>query len=244
MIRRTLIAFVLASAALASRAGAAESVRPLDSKAPLGDELLSDEWKVTRYAHTYKRATIRKEPENGAGRVARLRYMTEDQLPEVYLVLRSERDDDGNVWLKVRVPMRPNGKTGWVPRDALGPLYSVRTHLRINRTTLRATLFRDGKRVWQSPIGVGKAGTPTPRGKYWVRERLKSLGGIYGPWAFGTAAYSVISDWPNGGVVGIHGTNQPELIPGRPSHGCVRVPNDKIIQLKRLMPVGTPIEIL
>ena len=48
-------------------------------------------------------------------------------------------------------------------------------------------------------------------------------GGSYGPWAFGTSAYSVLSDWPGGGVIGIHGTNQPHLIPGRPSHGCVRV---------------------
>jgi lipoprotein-anchoring transpeptidase ErfK/SrfK len=41
--------------------------------------------------------------------------------------------------------------------------------------------------------------------------------------------------------VGIHGTNQPELIPGRPSHGCVRVPNAKIVRLVKLMPVGTPV---
>jgi lipoprotein-anchoring transpeptidase ErfK/SrfK len=44
--------------------------------------------------------------------------------------------------------------------------------------------------------------------------------------------------------VGIHGTNQPELIPGRPSHGCVRIPNRKIRQLAKLMPIGTPIEIV
>lgn len=73
---------------------------------------------------------------------------------------------------------------------------------------------------------------------------LKGDGKVYGTWAFGTSAYSSISDWPNGGVVGIHGTNQPQLVPGRPSHGCVRVRNAKINLLKRLMPIGTPIEIL
>jgi lipoprotein-anchoring transpeptidase ErfK/SrfK len=67
---------------------------------------------------------------------------------------------------------------------------------------------------------------------------------IYGPWAFGTSAYSVLSDWPGGGVVGIHGTDQPELIPGRPSHGCIRVPNRDIHRLARLMPIGTPVRIL
>ena len=86
-------------------------------------------------------------------------------------------------------------------------------------------------------------GTPTPSGRFWVRERLSNLGGnpAYGPFAFGTSAYSRLSDWPGGGVVGIHGTNQPGLIPGRPSHGCVRVPNGKIMKLKGVMPVGTPI---
>ena len=57
-------------------------------------------------------------------------------------------------------------------------------------------------------------------------------------------AYSVLSDWPGGGVVGVHGTNEPELIPGRPSHGCVRLRNDKILRLVALMPIGTPVRIV
>jgi len=43
--------------------------------------------------------------------------------------------------------------------------------------------------------------------------------------------------------VGIHRTNQPELIPGRPSHGCIRIRNPAIIRLARLMPIGTPVRI-
>ena len=244
MIRQALIAIVLASAAAAPAAAAAESVRPLNDTSPLRSERLSDEFRLSRYAHTNKLAKVRKAPRATASVVGRLRYQTEDELPEVYLVLRSAVGADGETWLKIRLPARPNGQTGWVPREALSRLYAVRTHLRINRQTLKATLFRDGRIVWQSPVGVGKAGTPTPRGRFWIRERLKALGGIYGPWAFGTSAYSVLSDWPGGGVVGIHGTNQPELIPGRPSHGCVRVPNHKIRQLVRLMPIGTPVQIV
>jgi lipoprotein-anchoring transpeptidase ErfK/SrfK len=44
-------------------------------------------------------------------------------------------------------------------------------------------------------------------------------------------------------VIGIHGTDQPWLIPGRPSHGCIRVPNPAIRRLARLMPIGTPVRI-
>ena len=122
----------------------------------------------------------------------------------------------------------------------------VETQLTIDRRKLRATLRKRGKVIWRSPIGVGAPGTITPRGQFWIRERLANLGGspIYGPWAFGTAAYSdTLTDWPGGGVVGIHGTNQPELIPGRPSHGCVRVPNPSIRKLAKLMPIGTPVRI-
>jgi lipoprotein-anchoring transpeptidase ErfK/SrfK len=67
-------------------------------------------------------------------------------------------------------------------------------------------------------------------------------GGIYGVYAFGTSAYSpTLTDWPGGGIVGIHGTNQPALIPGRISHGCVRVRNRDITRLRRMMPLGTPV---
>ena len=150
------------------------------------------------------------------------------------------------VWLEIRLPGRPNGQTGWVREEQLSNLEEVTTRLTIDRRRLRATLRDEGEVVWRSPVGVGKPGTVTPRGRFWVRERLSNLGGspIYGPWAFGTSAYSdTLTDWPGGGVVGIHGTNQPELIPGRPSHGCVRVPNAKIRRLAKLMPVGTPIRI-
>jgi lipoprotein-anchoring transpeptidase ErfK/SrfK len=95
--------------------------------------------------------------------------------------------------------------------------------------------------VWSARVGVGAPGTPTPAGRFYVRERVRSLDAFYGPIAFGTSAYSALSDWPGGGVVGIHGTSLPQLIPGRPSHGCVRLRNADILRLARLMPTGTPV---
>ena len=67
---------------------------------------------------------------------------------------------------------------------------------------------------------------------------------FYGPIAFGTTARSaVLTDWPDGGFVGIHGTDEPQLIPGRVSHGCIRLRNPDIVRLAKLMPVGTPVTI-
>jgi L,D-transpeptidase catalytic domain len=224
----------------------AATVRPAGIGGPYGDELLSNERTVTRVAYVNAQSRIRSGPRTSARAVGRLRYRTEDGPPEVYLVLRSRLDSHGHVWLEVRIPKRPNGKLGWVPEESLSALRVVRTELRINRKTLRATLYKKGRKIWSSRVGVGKPSTPTPSGHFYIRERLRNLGGagVYGPWAFGTSAYSRLSEWPGGGVVGIHGTNEPQLIPGRPSHGCIRMPNDKVRRLAKLMPVGTPVRIL
>ena len=242
-VRAALLLLVALAVAAPTGAAAADRVRPAGAKGPLQTERLSDEHDVTRLARPVDFGRIYSEPSIRSRKKGRLRLETEDGVHEIYLVLRAEIVK-GQTWLQIRLPRRPNGQKGWVKRDMLGPLITLRTYLKVDRSRLRATLYRRGKKIWSSPIGVGTPSTPTPAGRFWVRERLRALGGPYGPWAFGTAAYSRLSDWPGGGVVGIHGTNQPELIPGRPSHGCVRVPNWKIVQLKKLMPVGTPVRIV
>jgi hypothetical protein len=202
---------------------------------------LSNERTVSRWANALDRAPVRSRPDATAVLRARLRFYTEDGRPEVYLALQRY-----GAWVQVRLPMRPNGQTGWVRRSALGRLHVVHTYLRVDRRRLSATLYRSGAPVWSAPVGVGKHGTATPSGRFYVRERLRvrGHGSLYGPLAFGTSAYSRLSDWPGGGVVGIHGTNEPALIPGRPSHGCVRLRNRAILRLGRLMPIGTPVRIL
>lgn len=234
-----LAAFALTPASAHAR----EPVRPAKASGPLGNERLSDERLLSRNATAVHRARIRVSPRPDSRSLARLRHRTEDGLPEPYPVLRSRRRGD-RVWIQVRVPGRPNGRKGWVPRYALSEFRVVRHRLTIDLGSHRAVLRERGRRVWSSPIGHGKPSTPTPIGRFIVRERLRALGGIYGPWAFGTSAYAAgLTDWPGGGVIGIHGTNQPSLIPGRPSNGCIRVPNDRISRLARLMPVGTPVRI-
>lgn len=203
---------------------------------------LSDEASLTRWAYPNERAFVHSAPALSSRTMTRLRPYTEDGRPEIYLALRLHTDAEGENWVQVRLPMRPNGRTGWVRRDELGPLHTVLTQLRVNRGTLRATLYRRGRPVWSSRVGVGKRGTSTPAGRFYVREKLtKYASPFYGPIAFGTSAYSHLSEWPKGGVVGIHGTSEPQLIPGRVSHGCIRVPNPAMRRLAALMPLGTPV---
>jgi hypothetical protein len=148
-------------------------------------------------------------------------------------------------WYRVRLPILPNNSTGFVRKRDLSPLFTVHTHLYINRGATSATLKRDGKVVFKTRVGVGKSYWPTPRGEFYVRDKLTNFNNpFYGPLAFGISARSaVLTDWPGGGYVGIHGTNQPQLIPGHISHGCIRLRNAAILALGRLMPVGTPVTI-
>ena len=244
MRARRIAAGVTLGLGLAAGGGSASAQEPATEAPSAETTRLSDELKLSRWAYTNLVYKVRARPSKHSRVVGKLRFNTEDGPPEIYLALRLYDDGKGEQWVQIRLPQRPNGKTGWVPREALGEFHVVTTRLVVNRRTLRATLYKRGRKIFQAPIGVGKAGTPTPAGKFWIRERLNGFGNpVYGPIAFGTAAYSNLSEWPGGGVVGIHGTNQPELIPGRPSHGCIRLKNAAILRLARLMPVGTPVRI-
>ena len=246
-MKRAIFAIVAVSLGLGATAATAVAdapgpLRAVGVKGPLGDEVLSDEMTVTRFGYPTGRYKVRVGPARTYRTVDRLRYYTEDNAPENYLILRSKLGPNGKPWLNIRLPKRPNGSTGWVPARGLR-MRTLTTMFEIDKRALKGRLFKDGHEIWTSSIGIGAPGTPTPSGRFWVRERLSNMGGnpAYGPFAFGTAAYSGLSDWPGGGVVGIHGTNQPGLLPGRVSHGCIRVPNRNIVELKRLMPVGTPV---
>jgi len=197
-----------------------------------------------RFAPVLRAAIARSEPSRTAVAVAPLERETSEGTSNIVLVIGARHRPDGT-WVRVRLPVLPNDRTGWVPRRTLGGYEFVHTYLVVDRARLTATLFRDGRDVFSAPVGVGKAGSPTPAGQFYVRDRLNGFGNpFYGPIAFGTSARSaVLTDWPDGGFVGIHGTNEPALLPGRVSHGCIRLRNADILRLARLMPVGTPLTI-
>jgi len=176
--------------------------------------------------------------------VGRLGTSTPEGTTNLVLVLGSVWHR-GVEWVHVRLPVLPNNTTGWVPRSALGGYHFVSTHLVVDLRRLRVTLWRDGHVVFRAPVGVGQPQYPTPRGEFYIRDELTGYASpFYGPVAFGTSARSaVLTEWPDGGFVGIHGTDEPGLIPGRVSHGCIRLRNRDILRLARLLPVGSPLTI-
>ena len=192
-----------------------------------------------------KPAPARSEPTPSAPVVTTLSTTTSDETDNIVLVLGGTEISATETWYQVRLPILPNNSTGWVPADSLGDLYTVHTHLYVDRATLTLTLKRDGVTEFTAKVGVGRPYWPTPPGQFYIRDELTDFNDpFYGPIAFGTSARSaVLTDWPGGGFVGVHGTNEPDILPGQVSHGCVRLRNEDILQLAKLMPVGTPLTI-
>lgn len=231
-----LVLFALAGATPAAGSGAG---------GPRAIQKLDHPGRVSYWAFVDFPATARARPASHARRVARLKTKTEDGTDELVQVLaRTERN--GRVWLRVRLPILPNDSTGWVLANDLSKLRVVHTWLKIDREHARMKLIRAGRVIFRAPVGVGQPQWPTPAGHFYVRDELTGFppGTIYGALAFGTSGKSsVLTDWPKGGVIGIHGTNQPELIPGHVSHGCIRLKNADIRRLAKLLPIGTPVSI-
>jgi hypothetical protein len=187
---------------------------------------------------------VRAAASGSAPIVAALGSTTPEGTANLVLVLENAVRD-GRIWARVRLPVLPSNSTGWVPRRALGGYRVVHTRLIVDRDRLQATLLRNGKPVFRAPVAIGTPSWPTPAGEFYIRNRLRGFkSAFYGPLAFGTSARSsVLTDWPAGGFVGIHGTDRPDLVPGHVSHGCIRLRNQDILELGRLMPVGTPLTI-
>ena len=210
---------------------------------PQTERLTDDD--VAHWAKVLQPAVVRSEPRPTARAVTTIGTLTSDDTQDLVLVLARVDLDPTTTWYRIRLAVLPNNSTGWVPARALGNLVKVSTHLYVDRKTFRMTLERGGIVVFRAIVGVGRPYWPTPRGEFYIRDELTRFDSpFYGPIAFGTSARSpTLTDWPGGGVVGIHGTNKPSLLPGAVSHGCIRMRNADIRRLARLITVGTPLTI-
>jgi len=206
---------------------------------------LADGPHVSRWAHVRRPVVARARPSDGARAVGRVAMRTPEGTVTALPVTARRTGPGGALWMRVTLPVLPNGTRGWVLRSALGAYEISRDRVVVDLRRQRITLFKRGRAVFRAPAGVGAPDWPTPRGTFLIRNRLERYSSPqYGPVAFGTSARSpTLTDWPAGGFVGIHGTDQPALLPGRVSHGCVRLRNPDILRLARLIDVGTPVVI-
>lgn len=154
---------------------------------------------------------------------------------------------DGGDWLRVGLPGRPNGRSGWL-RAAEVDLSATDWQLRVAVGARTLTVLRSGMVFGTYPVAVGASSTPTPTGTFYVTDLLAPPDptGPYGPFAFGLSAYSdVITSFGNGGrgQIGLHGTDEPDSVGQAVSNGCLRLDDDVVRTLAGQLPLGTPVEI-
>jgi hypothetical protein len=198
---------------------------------------------ASHWAYILEETSVRSAPSTTGRVISTLSTATSDGHPNLVLALAEKWNVHSGLWIRVLLTALPNGLTGWVQRSALSNLQATWTQIVVDTRTFSLTLLKRGKPIFRAPVGIGLRASPTPTGHFYIREKLTNFHDpFYGPIAFGTNARSeVLTDWPGGGIVGIHGTNAPGLIPGRVSHGCIRMRNSDILRLARLLSLGTPL---
>jgi lipoprotein-anchoring transpeptidase ErfK/SrfK len=164
--------------------------------------------------------------------------------PTPFLISEARRTAAGDTWLKVLLPRRPNGSSGWVQRDQV----RITREVVVDLSSRTASLLEDRRKVRSFRVGVGTAGTPTPTGRFYVTVKLRPpqiSAAAYGAWALGLSGYSEVHQTfgTGDGQIALHGTYKPWLL-GRPvSNGCVRMDNETITLLAETLPLGTPVTI-
>lgn len=190
--------------------------------------------------------TVRSAPTGQARVVARLsEFRPQDYRPRYVLAVGAKRGPKGKAaWYKITVPGRPNGRTGWVRAKQVS-IRLIPWQVVVFRDSRVMQLWKQKQLVYSSKVAVGAPGMETPLGLYYVTVRFKPVTEPFlGAFAFETSAYSKLSDWPGGGVVGLHGWNDPSVLGKAVSHGCIRVSNQTASFLRDHIPLGTPIRVV
>jgi hypothetical protein len=169
--------------------------------------------------------------------------------PSWLLVLGCARDPVGREWLRVLLPIRPNGASGWIRADFVllaRSAYSVEIRTR----TAELSVYKAGRLIRRVGAVVGAPSTPTPDGLFAAYDPVPQPhpDGFVGPWVIHLTGHSdVLDDYGGGpGRVAIHGRGGASLsvpLGSASSHGCIRVDNDVVSWLVRTIPMGTPVRI-
>jgi len=192
------------------------------------------------------RVVARTRPADSAPAIASFPRVNEQGVRQVFDLLQEVRGPGGNEWYSALLPMRPNDTLGYIPANTVAATWTDYWIL-VERGAFRLTLYKACHAMARFPVGIGEGSTPTPVGIFYLQSLLRppDPNSVYGTYAYGLAGYSaVIHDWRWGGIVGLHGTDDPSGTGHVVSHGCLRMFNKDIDYLARLLPVGTPIAII
>lgn len=152
--------------------------------------------------------------------------------------------DERPGWLRVLLPSRPNGSTGWLHHTP-GDLRIAHSPYRIvvDRGNRRLTLYRGDTAVAGWRVGVGKPRTPTPRGRTFLLASIRETRPTFSPIVLPLGAHSnTYTSYAGGpGTIGIHTWPTGDTYGTASSDGCIRVPPDALTDISATVPLGTPV---
>jgi lipoprotein-anchoring transpeptidase ErfK/SrfK len=188
-------------------------------------------------AHVERPTPLYASP-NGAV-ITRLSTRTEFGSPQTLGVVRQR-----GRWLAVVSTLRPNERLGWI---RAGALRVTRTQVNlVLDLSRRRLLLREGDRVVRRmTVGIGRASSPTPVGRFAVTDKLS--GSRYGPYygccivALSAHQPNLPAGWTGGDRIAIHGTNAPWTIGVPSSAGCPHARESDLRVLMRRVPLGAPV---
>ena len=159
-------------------------------------------------------------------------------------VLGDRTGADGLGWLHVRLPGRPNGRTGWI-RQRATVASTTSWHIVVETSRRRVIVYRNRRPVRIVKAVVGKPSTPTPRGEFFVEEAIQLRATDVGaPFALALSARSnVLQAFDGGpGQIALHGlANIGGVLGSAVSHGCVRLDNGTMRWLAFRIGPGVPV---
>ncbi len=147
----------------------------------------------------------------------------------------------------------------WLPSAAQDARGQKAKYIVISKETMTLSVFGEqGNRIAEYPVAMGrnlgnkkKAGdNKTPEGKFevqqiqdassWTHDFRDGKGEIKG--AYGSHFIRLLTP-PHKGI-GIHGTHDPSSIGKRATEGCIRLRNEDLLELVKMIYVGMPVTIL
>lgn len=149
-------------------------------------------------------------------------------------------------WGKVTLPWsKPVGRSGWIALDGLATSATT-TMVVADLSRREATAYRGCRPLFSVRTAIGRPGSPSPTGRFWVSDRVAvpaAQQDSFGTFAFGlsTVQPNLPAGWTGGDQMAIHGTGAPGSIGEAASAGCLRVSEDALRRLKPLLDLGTPV---
>jgi hypothetical protein len=247
-VRRTSIAllFIVSFAAAAASFAPATAVGrvQLDRVAPRGWTQVRPQRRIASHliAQVRPERTLALHSRPSGPVIAHVGARTPFGSKRVLGVVRTQRGR----WLAVTEAGVRTNRVVWIDARAGGLRYArTRLELVVDLSSRTLTIRSDHRVLRRVSVGVGRAGSPTPTGRFSITDKLpgRAYSAAYGCCILALSATqpNLPAGWNGGNRMAIHGTPSSSDFGRAVSAGCVHARDGDLRYLMRIVPLGTPV---